>query len=69
MEPLTDNSRKKISGMVASDIDNLRKIANVPIAQISLDENPNLLVFPRDWNHYGDEIEKNCILSMSEHEI
>lgn len=69
--PIADNSSKKISdlNLDASDIENLRKIANVPIAQISLDENPNLLVFPRDWNHYGDEIGESCILSMSENEI
>ncbi len=69
--PIADNSSKKISdlNLDASDIENLRKIANVPIAQISLDENPNLLVFPREWNHYGDEIDKSCILSMSEQEI
>ncbi|MBE6332466.1 MAG: hypothetical protein E7070_09225 [Bacteroidales bacterium] len=71
MKPITDNSRKTFSDLVASDsdIENLRKIANTPIAQISLDENPNLLVFPRDWNHYGDEIGESSILSMSEHEI
>lgn len=67
----TDNSSKKISNLNldASDIENLRKIANVPIAQISLDENPNLLVFPRDWNHYGDEISESQILSISEYDI
>ncbi len=66
---ITDNSRKNLSGIDASDVENLQKIANVPIARISLDENPNLLVFPRDLDHCGDKIGENCILSMFDDEI
>ncbi len=71
MRTITDNSRKSFSELDASDsdIENLRKIANVPINKISLDDNSNLLVFPRDWNHYGDEISESQILSISEYDI
>lgn len=71
MRTITDNSRKTFSELDASDsdIENLRKIANVPINKISLDDNSNLLVFPRDWNHYGDEISESQILSISEYDI
>ena len=36
---------------------NLQKIANINIKELSLDDNPNLLIFPRDLNHHGDNFE------------
>lgn len=61
---IADNSSKNLSCIDSSDKENLSKIANIEIVKLSLDENPNLLVFPRDWNHYGDKISESYILSM-----
>lgn len=68
---ITDNKRSKLTELGAneSDKENIKKIANVAIAELSLDDNPNLLVFPRDLNRYDDEISENHILSLSEDEI
>ena len=64
---LTDNSSKpysEIDELKDSDKDNLQKIANVAIKNLSLDNNPNLLVFPRDLNHYDDDISEGHILEL-----
>lgn len=47
------------------DIQNLRKIADVKIKDLSFDDNPNLLVFPRDLNCHGDKISESDIISMN----
>lgn len=47
----------------------LAKIADIKIGELSLYDNPNLLVFPRDLHRYGDEISENCIISMRYDEI
>lgn len=47
------------------DIQNLRKIADVKIKDLSFDDNPNLLVFPRDLNCHGDKISESNIISMN----
>lgn len=65
--PTTDNSKKKIDS--AADLENLRKIADVEIKDLKLDDNPNLLVFPRDWKRYGDEISESNILSISGEDV
>lgn len=46
------------------DRDNLLRIANTSIGQLSLKGSSNLLVFPRDLHCYGDEISESCIISM-----
>lgn len=47
----------------------LRLISNEEIGKLSSKTNPNLLVFPRDLHHYGDEISDSYILSMRNDEI
>lgn len=69
---LTDNSCKpysEIKDIKDSDKDNLQKIANVAIKNLSLDNNPNLLVFPRDLNHYGDDISEGRIIELQGDQI
>ncbi|MDR1897026.1 MAG: McrC family protein, partial [Prevotellaceae bacterium] len=44
---ITDNSSFTFDNK--QDFDNLNKIANQSIDKIKLDENPNLLVFPKKW--------------------
>lgn len=63
---ITDNSRSKVPD---SDKASLLKIADIKIGELSLEDNPNLLVFPRDLHRYGDEISENCIISMRNDEI
>ena len=50
-----------------SDLDNvisdLEKIANLKIGELQIDDNPNLLVFPRDLHQHGDEISESYIIS------
>lgn len=50
-------------------ISNLSKIANIEISNLTLDDNPNLLVFPRDLHRYGDEISESHIISLRDDEI
>lgn len=69
MIQMTDNSSKNLSDIDNSDKENLSKIANKKITELTLEENPDLLVFPRDLNHYGDEISESCIISMRDDEI
>lgn len=47
------------------NLDDLRLISNVRICALSINDNPNLLVFPRDLNRYGDKIGESSILSLS----
>lgn len=75
MLKLTDNCPwlqiKNIDGLSDSSDDELKairldleKIADKSIGELTAKDNPNLLVFPRDLHHYGDEIGDNYILSM-----
>ena len=66
--PITDNSCKKYN-LADSDRDNLQKIADVKISELSLDDNPNLLVFPQNLNRYGDKIGDSLIISLRGDEI
>lgn len=63
---IADNSRNKVPD---SDKASLLKIADIKIGELSLEDTPNLLVFPRDLHRYGDEISENCIISMRNNEI
>lgn len=47
----------------------LVKIANIEIGNLTLEGNPNLLVFPRDLRQYGDEISESHIISLRDDEI
>ena len=45
-------------------LDNLQKIAEKPIGQLSLDDNPNLLIFPQNLEEYGDKIGKEYVCEV-----
>ncbi|NCA79355.1 MAG: hypothetical protein EOM76_04095 [Sphingobacteriia bacterium] len=47
---------------------NLQKIANCKIGEIKLDNYPNLLIFPRDLNQFGDKIYDNTICELTEND-
>ena len=63
---IADNSRNKVPD---SDKASLLKIADIKIGELSLEDTPNLLVFPRDLHRYGDEISESCIIAMRDDEI
>ncbi len=63
----TDNHNKQIDS--ASDLQNLAKIADVKIKDLKLDDNPNLLIFPRDFYQYGDKISESNIISLQGDQI
>ncbi len=65
-----DNTTRKLSEEeISSAKPDLERIANIKIGELSLEDNPNLLVFPRDLHRYGDEISENCIISMRDDDI
>ncbi len=47
----------------------IERIANIQIGNLKLDDCPNLLVFPRDLNHYGDDISEGHILELQGDQI
>jgi len=68
----TDNTVKPLDdtvpfGETVSDetIKDLQYIANIKLKDIKLDEYPNLLVFPREWNSHKDDLGNSEIFSLS----
>lgn len=53
LDELDDNTR-----------DDLLRIANAQIKNLKSDESQNLLVFPRDWGYYGDDVGEGQIISF-----
>ena len=45
---------------------NLQKIAEKPIGQLSLEDHPNLLIFPQNLEEYGDKIGKQYVFEVKE---
>ena len=45
---------------------NLQKIAEKPIEQLSLEDHPNLLIFPQNLEEYGDKIGKQYVFEVKE---
>ena len=51
-----DNSERKLEEHELCHLEKLKKLAEPTISELSLDENPNLLVFPQNLDVYGDKI-------------
>lgn len=47
----------------------LQKIANVKIRDLKINDNPNLLIFPQNFNQYGDKISEGSIISLQDDNI
>lgn len=47
----------------------LKKVSDIKIGKLSINETPSLLIFPRDLHQYGDEISESCIISLRNEEI
>ena len=50
-------------------ISDINEIANKELNSISLKDNPNLLIFPRDLYQYGDNIGESHIISLKDDKI
>ena len=48
---------------------NLSKIAEKPISQLNLDDNPNLLIFPQNLNEYGDKIGEQFVFEIKDNKL
>lgn len=72
---ITDNQRGRHYSSFVTDgaadnvLHDLRLIADVKIGQLTLEENPNLLVFPRDWDCYGDRLGDSSIISLDNEKL
>lgn len=52
----TDNSEWRLQESELCHLETLKKLAEPTIAKLSLEDHPNLLIFPQDLDVYGDKI-------------
>jgi len=70
----TDNNGGRHLDEIVSDdekynVNDLKRIANIKIENLKIDEYPNLLLFPQKWNAYHDDVYKSEIFSFSNDNI
>ena len=70
---IADNSKRKLTEeneppLTEKQLANLREIAGVPIKNINLEDNPNLLVFPQFLSDCKDKIQDSPIFSLEGNE-
>ena len=63
---ISDNNWEGLTISDEHHLENLQKIAEKPIGQLSLDDNPNLLIFPQNLEEYGDKICKEYVCEVKE---
>ena len=63
---ISDNNWEGLTISDERHLENLQKIAEKPIGQLSLDDNPNLLIFPQNLEEYGDKIGKEYVCEVRE---
>ena len=63
---ISDNNWEGLTIGDEHHLENLQKIAEKPIGQLSLDDNPNLLIFPQNLEEYGDKIGKEYICEVKD---
>ena len=51
-----DNSEWRLTEAELCHLETLKKLAEPTIEKLSLEEHPNLLIFPQDLDVYGDKI-------------
>lgn len=77
---ITDNNRTEISRCVLNEppltnneIDSvnldIERIANIKIANLQFDDNPNLLFFPQVLGYHGDNISESVIIGLHDNRI
>lgn len=67
--PITDNSTHTLTDRELLAKSDIEQIADIEIANLKLDDNPNLLVFPQALGYYGDDIGKGVIISWADNKI
>ena len=63
---ISDNNWEGLTISDEHHLENLQKIAEKPIGQLSLDDNPNLLIFPKNLEEYGDKIGNQYVCEVKE---
>ena len=63
---IRDNNREGITIDDAHHLINLQKIAEKPIGQLSLEDHPNLLIFPQNLEEYGDKIGNQYVFEVKD---
>ena len=63
---ISDNNWEGLTISDEHHLENLQKIAEKPIGQLSLDDNPNLLIFPQNLEEYGDKIGKQYVCEVKD---
>lgn len=66
---IRDNNREGLTIDDELHLENLKKIAENPIDKLSLDDNPNLLIFPQNYNEYGDKIGNQYVFEIDENKL
>ncbi len=64
-----DNSRKVLDEIDPASLDDLKFLAGQPISKLHFDENPSLLIFPQDFDSWGDKIGEQHIFSIEGEEL
>lgn len=64
-----DNSERHLSEDELCHLETLRKLAEPTISNLSLEEHPNLLIFPQDLDVYGDKIGDAHIFEIKDDKI
>ena len=59
-----DNSRKVLDEIDSASLDDLKFLAEQPISKLRVDDNPNLLIFPQDFDSWGDKIGEQHIFNI-----
>ena len=65
----TDNNGGGEPFDVALHLKNLQRLSAKPLCELDLDEHPNLLIFPPDFNSHGDDIGKQRIFTIEENRL
>lgn len=66
---ISDNNWEGLTISDERHLENLQKIAEKPIGQLSLDDNPNLLIFPQNLEEYGDKIGKQYVCEVKDSKL
>lgn len=61
---IADNNWEGLPIYDEGHLANLGKMAEKPIAQMNLDDHPNLLIFPQDFKEYGDKIGEQRVFEV-----
>ena len=64
-----DNSESRLQEGELCCLDTLRKLAKPTIAKLSLEDHPNLLIFPQDLDVYGDKIGDAHIFELKDNKV